>query len=145
MSVPRLHAQAAAVVRKGPSAAGDPGARQSPVDATSQRVAALLLDGRRSSTGVGSGLSPGSRATTGDENVDVNCCADVILPSPDRPPAAKGVWNIGPAGSPGAALQKPCRGKNSAPASRVGVPGGSRLGQKRKVGDVGAAARGASA
>lgn len=144
--MPRLHAQAAAATRKGPPPAGDSAASQDPpVDATSQRVAALLLDGRRGSAGKGSGLGPGSGAAAGDENADINCrAADVILPSPDRPPAAKSVWNIGPAGSPGAALAKPCRSKNPALAPRAAAPGGSRLGRKRKVevGDKGAAAGG---
>ena len=130
--MPRLHAQAAAAAHKGTPPAGDPAAsRDPPVDATSQRVAALLLDGRRGSAGKGSG--PGPRAAAADENADMNCRADLILPSPDRPPAAKSLWNIGPAGSPGAALAKPCRSKNPAMAPRAAAPGGSRLGRKRKV------------
>ena len=147
LSVPRLHAQAAAAARKGTPPAGDPAAsRDPPVEATSQRVAALLLDGRRSS-GKGAGSGPGSGAAAGDENADMNCHADVMLPSPDRPPAAKSVWNIGPAGSPGAAAAKPCRSKNPALAPRAAAPGGSRLGRKRKVevSDAGAAAGGMSA
>lgn len=148
LSVPRLHPQAAAAARKGASPAEDPAApRDPPVDATSQRVAALLLNGRRSCAEKGSRSGPGSRAAAGDENADMNCRADVILPSPDRPPAAKSVWNIGPAGSPGAPLAKPCRSRNPALAPRAAAPGGSRLGRKRKVevGDAGAAAGGAPA
>ena len=146
--MPRLHAQAAAAARKGTTPAGDPAAsRDPPVDATSQRVAALLLDGQRGCAGKGSGSGPGSRVAAGDENADINCRADIILPSPDRLPAAKSVWNIGPAGSPSAALAKPCRSKNPALAPRAAAPGGSRLGRKRKVevGDAGAAAGGAPA
>ena len=163
LSVPRLRPAAPASARRAPLAGPPPAATPQGeplghrLEATSARVAALLLDGRRDGGGGGGG---------GNENVDANGrAADIVLPSPDRPPAQKGVWSIGAlvqgsspdptggsacvggGGGRGEAPLEPPEGAFGAGAGPVGmnpnpnpvskrrgvVPGGSRLGRKRKV------------
>ncbi len=154
LSVPRLRPAAAAVPHGTGSAGGARDGRchagGAAVAGTSARVAALLLDGRadRSGRAAGRPAEPGAPAY-GDENADANRRADVDLPSPDRPPAAKAVWNVAPPGAsalasggggpredaaaPRAAGASPGPGPSRAPGRRGVAAGGSRLGRKRKV------------
>jgi hypothetical protein len=164
LSVPRLRPAAAAAPR-GAGSPGDAGrgrchAGGATVAGTTARVAALLLDGRADRGGRVAGRLAEPGPGYGDENADANRRADVDLPSPDRPPAAKAVWNVAPPGPgalasagggpraaalvPGAAGASPGPGPGRAPGRRGAAAGGSRLGRKRKV-EPEAAVAGASA